>query len=61
MEIPLKIPLNSEQRFCGMELEHIKLFLRLGHNFSAMTTPVFLVATTGITTLLKHPTQYSVL
>jgi hypothetical protein len=57
VELPPKIPLNSGQRFCETELEHTKRFLRLSHYFTAMTTVVFLVAITGVTSLIPHPTQ----
>jgi hypothetical protein len=53
MELPPKTPLNSGHRFCGMELEHTKLFLRLSR-FTALSAVALLVAIVGITLLLPH-------
>jgi hypothetical protein len=50
-ELPVKKnTLNSGHRLCGMELKHIKRFLSLSHNFTAMsTTAALLVAIAGAT------------
>jgi hypothetical protein len=57
MELPPKTPLNSDHRFCGMELEHTKRFPGLSRHFTSMSTVARLVAIVGVTSFLPHATK----
>jgi hypothetical protein len=59
MELLPKCLLNSGHRFCGMELEHTKHFLRLSHHFTAMSTVALLMPIVGVMPLLSHATNVS--
>jgi hypothetical protein len=54
MELPLKAPLSSGHRFCGMKFEHTKHFLGLSHHFTVMSTVAFLVAIVEVMLLHLH-------
>jgi hypothetical protein len=56
MSLPPKILLNTDHRFCGMELEHSKRFLALSRHITAVSTIALIVAIVGVTSLLPHAT-----
>lgn len=53
IELSLETLSDCAYRFCGMELEETKFFLRFSHHFTAMSTVVLLVAFVQITSLLR--------
>jgi hypothetical protein len=58
MDLSWKALLNSGHRFCGLELKHTELFLRLSRHFTA-TSAVVVLEAIGIMYLLPHATKNS--